>query len=215
VVAGVPFRLRLELSAIGFRGAASVVYDVQLPTGVHLADASSARAAAPLEGGLRTSSCLHACTIGWETGRSRRLFVYYALVVPVAAEAMLSAQITSTNRPDADAADDRASAIVRTVAPRLALGAPALVAGVPRPSRRFAFSFPVRLNGRAVRPESVRCTASVAGSTLHGAASRERGLARCAWNLPSGIAGASLKATAVVTARSLRASGTWLFTVGR
>jgi hypothetical protein len=215
VVAGVPFRLRLELSAVGFRGSASVVYDVQLPTGVHLADAGSARAAAPLEGGLRTSSCLHACTIGWETGRSRRLFVYYALVVPVAAEAMLSAQITSTNRPDAHAADDRASAIVRTVAPRLTLGVPQLVTGVPRPSRRFAFSFPVRLNGRAVQPDVVRCTASVAGTTLHGAVSRERGLAGCAWTLPPGTAGASLRTTAVVTARSLRTSGSWLFSVAR
>jgi hypothetical protein len=213
VVAGVPFRLRLELSATGFRGPASVVYDVELPTGIHFAYARLARASAPLEGGLRTSTCLHACTIGWDTSRSRRVFVYYTLVVPVAADAMLSAHITSTNHPDADAADDRAIAIVRAVAPRLTLGAPELVTGIPHASRPFTISIPLRLNGRAVQAVSVRCAAAVAGTTLRGTASRERGAVRCAWNLPPGVAGASLRTRAVVEARSLRASGSWLFSV--
>jgi hypothetical protein len=213
VIAGVPFRLRLELSATGFEGAASVVYDVQLPTGVHLADPRLARGTAPLQGSLRTSTCLHACTIGWDLARSRRLFVYYVLVVPVAAEAMLSAHITSSNHPDADAVDDRAAAIVRAVAPRLTLGAPGLLTGPPHASRPFAISIPVRLNGRSVQPESVRCAASVAGRTLRGTVSRARGALGCAWRVPSGVAGASLRATAAVTSRSLHASASWLFTV--
>jgi hypothetical protein len=215
VVAGVPFRLRLELTATGFRGAASVGYEVQLPTGVHLADAASARTAAPLDGGLRTSTCLHACTVGWDPSRGRRLFVYYVLVVPVAAEAMLSAHLTSTNHPDANVANDRAAAIVRAVPSRLTLGAPQLVAGAPRASRRFAVSIPVLLDGKAVRPQSVRCRATAAGMTLFGVATRERGFAGCAWALPGVVAGVTLRATAVVTAGLLRASGTWLFAVAR
>ena len=213
VVAGVPFRLRLELRATGFDGAASIGYDIQLPTGVHLADVRPARSAAPLDGGLRTSTCLHACTIGWDTDRGRSLFVYYAVVVPVAAEAMLSAHLTSTNHPDANADDDRAAAIVRAVAPRLTLGAPQLVTGVPQAARPFAVSIPVRLNGKTVRPDAVRCLATVAGVTLHGAVSMQQGAAACTWRLPSGTEGESLRVTAVVSAGSLRASGTWLFAV--
>jgi hypothetical protein len=215
VVAGVPFLVRLELSASGFSGGASIGYDIELPTGVHVADNGRRARAAPLENGLRTSSCLHACTIGWDTGRSRTLSVYYVFVVPVAADAMLSAHITATNHPDADAADDRDATSVTAVEPRLTLGSPQLFSGPPRESKAFVIIVPLRLNGAAVRPDSVRCTAVLRGATLRGAASRRPGAAECAWTLPRNSGGASLRSTVRVSARSLRTFGTWFFAVGR
>jgi hypothetical protein len=215
VVAGVPFRMRLELTTSGVTGGASVVYDIELPTGVHVTGTGSPRRAPPLENRLRTSSCLHACTIGWDTGRSRTLYVYYGFVVPVPADAMLSAHIASTNHPDHDTANDRTATSVTAVAPRLTLGSPQLLSGAPRTAKSFAIAVPVRLNGAAVRADIVRCLAMVRGVTLTGTATRRPGSIECAWRLPGSAAGTSLRSTVTVSARSLRASGTWLFSVGR
>jgi (2Fe-2S) ferredoxin len=215
VVAGVPFTMRLELRSRGVTGTASVVYELELPTGVHVAEAGRSRASPPESVRLRMSTCLHACTIGWDTSRRRRTFVYYAFVVPVAADAMISAHITGTNHPDRIAADDRVSTSVTAVPQRLALGAPQLVTGPPRAARAFAIAVPVRVYGEAVSPDAVRCVAEAGKATLRGAAVRRHGIAECGWTLPPGIGATTLRVRVTVAARSLRVSGSWLFSVGR
>jgi hypothetical protein len=213
VVAGVPFRVRVELTATGFRGVASVAYDLELPTGIHSAGVRLARSRLPLDGSLRTSTCSRACAIGWDTTRKRRLAVYYALVVPGPGRFLLGASISSTNHHDIQPADDRGSTIVSAVAPRLSLGTPRLVSGAPRAARTFSVTIPVRLNGVSVVPESVRCTATAKGVTLQGASSRRPGEAGCEWRLPVGSRGSTLHTTVTVVARSLRIRGSWLFAV--
>jgi hypothetical protein len=212
VVAGVPFRVRIELSATGVRGTAAVVYDLELPTGIHLAGVQLAPKPLPLHGRSKTSRCLRACTIGWDTSRTPRLFVYYALVVPGPGDFVLGASISGTNRHDANPTDDRGSTSVLAVSPRVTLGAPRLETGTPRAGRDFAISIPVLLNGRPVTPDFARCVATVGGVTLRGIAARRVGEAGCTWALPRGTAG-PIRVSVTVVARSLRASGAWLFAV--
>jgi hypothetical protein len=207
--------MRLVLTSSGISGGASVVYDIELPTGVHVLDTGSRRRQAPLENGPKTSTCLHACTIGWDASRSRTLSVYYVFVVPVAADAMLSAHIASTNHRDRNTANDRTATSVTAVAPRLTLGSPQLLTAAPRAAKSFAISVPVRLNGAAVHPDSVQCVAAVRGTTMTGTASRRSWAVECAWKLPADAGGRSLRSTVTVSARSLRVSGTWLFSVAR
>ena len=208
VIAGVPFRLRVELFVDRPAGAASVSYDVDLPTGVTVA-----RKPVRLRAGLLTSSCLRSCSIGWNTSQSRHLFVYYALVTPGPGEFIVEARIVSTGRSDARADDNADSATVVAVPARLTLGAPRLESGAPIAGRTFRVTLPVRRAGVAVTPTHARCLAAARGRTFQGVVTLGRGLVGCSWQIPSGSAGATLRTTVTVTAGSLRASTTWAFAI--
>jgi len=116
VVAGVPFRVRIAVTATGVAGPAAVTYSLDLPTGIHSDGVRLARTPLTLRGGRRTSMCLRGCSIGWDATRSHRLAVYYALVTPGPGTFILSASISTTNRPDARRADDVGSTTVVSVA---------------------------------------------------------------------------------------------------
>ena len=208
VAAGVPFRLRVELYVDRPAGAASVSYDVDLPTGVTVA-----RKQLRLRAGVLTSSCLRSCPVGWSTSQSRRLFVYYALVTPGPGEFIVEARIVATDRSDARAGDNTGTATIVAVPARLTLGAPQLESGAPIAGRAFRVTLSVRRSGVPVTPGGARCVATAVGLRLQGVATRGRGRVDCSWAIPRGSAGTTLRTTVTVTAGSLGASTSWAYAI--
>jgi hypothetical protein len=208
VTAGAAFLVRVELFTDASAGAASVTYDVDLPTGVRIA---ARRLRLPT--GALTSSCLRACSIGWNTDRSRRLFVYYRFVTPGPGEFIVEARLVSTNRSDARAGDDSGSATIVAVPARLALGQPLLAAGPPVAGRSFEVTVPVRRSGVAVQPTRGMCAGLIDDRALRVVVSLGRGRIGCTWSIPPGSAGKTLRTTVGATAGSLRARTTWVYAI--
>ena len=208
VPVGEPFRLRLELFTDGSDGAASVSYDLYLPT-----DFKVVLERLRLRNGAVTSSCLRACTVGWNSARSRRIFVYYVLIPPVPAEFMVAARIVATSHNDTRRSDDTGSTMIVAVPARLTLGTPQLERGAPVEGRTFQLAFPVHRSGMMVTPTGARCLAAVRGRSRQGVASLSHGRVRCSWEIPPRSAGTTLRTTVTATAGSLRASTSWNFAI--
>jgi len=208
VPVGVPFWLRVELFTDGTDGAASVSYDLYMPT-----DFKVVLGRLRLPNGAVASSCLRACTVGWNSARSRRTFVYYAIVPPVPAEFMVAARIVATNHKDTHRNDDTGRTMIVAVRARLALGVPRLDSGTPAAGRPFEVTVPVLRAGTRVTPVSARCLATALGRRLRGTATRGRGRVGCSWVIPTGSAGTTLRTTVTVTAGSLRAQTSWVYAI--
>jgi hypothetical protein len=208
VTVGAPFWLRVELYTDGTDGAASVSYDLYMPT-----DFRVVLKRVRLPNGAVTSSCLRACTVGWNSARSRRLFVYYALIAPVPAEFMIAARIVGTNHEDTHGSDDSGHTMIVAVPPRLTLGTPQFENGAPVAGRTFRLAFAVNRSGTQVSPSGARCTAVVRGRSQQGVAAFSRGEVRCAWAIPPGAAGTILRTSVTARAGSLRASTSWSFAI--
>jgi len=208
VFVGVPFWLRVELFTDGTDGGASVSYDLYMPT-----DFKVVLKRLRLRNGAVTSSCLRVCTVAWNSARSRRLFVYYALIPPVPAEFMVAARIVATNHEDTRRSDDTGSTMIVAVPARLTLGTPQFESGAPVEGRTFQVAFAVDRSGTPVSPTGARCLAAVRGRSRQGAASLGRGRVRCSWAIPLRSAGATLRTTVTATAGSLRASASWNFAI--
>ena len=208
VPVGEPFRLRVELFTDGSDGAASVSYDLYLPT-----DFKVVLERLRLRNGAVTSSCLRACTVGWNSARSRRIFVYYALIPPVPAEFMVAARIVSTGHRDARGNDDTGSAMIVAVPARLTLSTPRLEMGAPVEGRTFQMAFQVHRSGTQVTPTGARCVATVRGRSRQGVASFSHGRLGCSWQIPSRSAGTTLRTIVTAAAGSLRASTSWDFAI--
>lgn len=208
VTVGVPFWLRVELYTDGTDGAASLSYDLYLPT-----DFKVVLKRLRLPGGAATSSCLRACTVGWNSARSRRLFVYYALIPPVSAEFMVAARIVATNDKNTRRSDDTGRTMIVAVPARLTLGTPQFESGAPVEGRTFQLAFAVDRSGTPVSPTGAHCLAAVRGGPRQGVASLSRGRVRCSWAIPLRSAGTTLRTTVTVTAGSLRTSASWHFAI--
>ena len=205
---GAPFWLRVELYTDGTDGAASVSYDLYMPT-----DFRVVLKRVRLPNGAVTSSCLRACAVGWNSARSRRLFVYYALIPPVPAEFMIAARIVGTNQRDTNPGDDTGHTMIVAVPPRLTLGAPQFESGAPVAGRAFRLAFAVSRSGKPVRPSGAQCTAVVRGHSQQGVATLGRGQVRCAWSIPPGSAGTTVQTTVTATSGVLRSSASWEFAI--
>ena len=205
VTAGRPFYVRVQLFTDG-TGPASVTYDVDLPTGMDVVPAR-------LRGGAVTSSCLRACTVGWNATRSRQLSVYYALVPPGPGAFVVEASIVSTNRIDAHERDNTATATIVVVSPRLSFGRPVLESGPPVAGRDFGVTVPVRRGGTPVRPLRATCAAAAGSHVLAGVVMLRRGNIRCTWHIPSGAGRMTLRTHISATAGALRAAGSWLYAI--
>jgi hypothetical protein len=208
VPVGVPFWLRVELFTDGMDGAASVSYDLYMPT-----DFKLVLKRLRLPNGAATSSCLRACTVGWNSARSHRLFVYYAVVPPVAAEFMVAARIVATNHKDTRRSDDTGRTMIVAVPARLAFGTPQFESGPPVEGRTFQLAFAVNRSGTPVSPTGVRCLAAVRGRSRPGVAVSGYGRVRCAWGIPPRSNGTTLRTTVKVTAGSLHAATSWAFAI--
>ena len=205
VTAGRPFSVRVELFTDG-TGPASVTFDVDLPTGMNVVPAR-------LQGGAATSSCLRACTVGWNATRSPQLSVYYALVPPGPGAFVVEASIVSTNRIDARERDNIATATILVVSPRLSLGRPVLESGPPVAGRDFAVTVPVRRGGAPVRPRRATCGAALGSRVLAGVVMLRRGSIRCTWHIPPGAGRMTLRTHVSATMEALRATGSWLYAI--
>ncbi len=204
-VTGRPFYVRVELFTDG-TGPASVSYDVDLPTGMIVVPAR-------LRGGAVTSSCLRACTVGWNATRSRQLSVYYALVPPGPGAFVVEASIVSTNRIDARQRDNSATATIVVVSPRLSLGRPVLESGPPVAGRDFGVTVPVRRGGAPVRPRRATCGAGLGSHVFAGVVTLRRGSIRCSWHIPPGAGRMTLWTHISATVGALRAAGSWLYAI--
>jgi hypothetical protein len=208
VPTGRSFYVRVDLFT-DRAGAASVTYDLDLPTGV------SVRAPVRLETGGVTSGCLRACAVGWNAARSRRLSVYYALVPPGPGAFVVQATIVSTDRPDTRVSDNTATATIVVVPARLTLGRPVLADGAPAAGHSFTVTVPVRRGGIPVRPRRATCRAVIGTRSLTGAVSLARGTIGCSWSIPSGTGGRTLRTTVSAGAGTLRVAGSWLYSIRR
>ena len=208
VPVGVPFWLRVELFTDGTDGAASASYDLYLPT-----DFKVVLGRVRLPNGTVASSCLRACAVGWNSARSRRIFVYYALIPPVPAEFMVAARIVGTSHKDTRRNDDTGRTMIVAVRAHLALGVPRLDSGAPIAGRTFEVTVPVRRAGVRLTPVGARCLATALGRRLRGTAKRGRGRVGCSWMIPRGSAGTTLRTTVTVTAGSLRAQTSWVYAI--
>ncbi len=206
VTTGRPFYVRLELFT-DRAGAASVTYDIDLPTGVVV------RAPVRLASGALTSGCLRACAVGWDATRSRSLSVYYALAPPGPGAFVVQSTIVSTDHPDTRTGDNTAIATIVVVQAHLTLGRPLLAHGAPIAGHPFAVTVPVRRSGVAIRPVRAVCAAAVGARALAGAVSLARGTIGCAWSVPPGTAGRTLRTTVRAKAGTLRATGSWLYSI--
>lgn len=206
VTTGRPFYVRLELFTDG-AGAAAVTYDVDLPTGVGV------RAPVRLAAGAVTSGCLRACTVGWNATRSRRLSLYYALVPPGPGAFVVQSSIVSTDRPDARASDNTATATIVVVPARLTLGRPVPVDGAPVAGRPFAVTVAVRRGGVPIRPRRAACGAAIGGRSLAGVVSLTRGTIGCSWSIPNGTGRRTLRTTVSASEGTLRVAGSWLYSI--
>jgi hypothetical protein len=207
VPTGRRFYVRLDL-VTDAPGAAAVTYDVDLPTGVEVPGPVR------LANGAVTSTCLRACTIGWNATRSGRLSVYYAFLPPGPGAFVVEATIVSTNHADDRAGDDDATVTVVVAPARLTLGRPALAGGPPAAGRRFTVTIPVRRGGVAVRPASASCGATIGRRSLAGQVSLARGSIRCSWSIPRGTRRRTLRTRVSARAGPLRAAGSWLYAIG-
>jgi hypothetical protein len=207
VTAGVPFFVRVELFT-DTSTAASVAYDVDLPTGVRVT-AKPFR----LRTGAVTSSCLRACTVGWNAARSRRLSVYYALVTPGPGEFIVEARLVSTDRSDARRADNSGSATMVAVRVRLTLGQPLLESGPPVAGHAFEVAVPVVRSGIPIRPTGGRCVAAIGDRSLGVVISVGQDGVRCQWTIPRGSAGKTLRTTVGARKGALRVSSSWLYAI--
>ena len=212
VPVGVPFWLKVELYTSGTDGAASVSYDLYMPT-----DFRVVLKRLRLPNGASTSSCLRACVVGWNSARSPHLFVYYALIPPVPAEFMVRARIVATNRKDTQrqGIDDRGSTTYcfagqRTSRPRGATtrcghpGCGPHLRGDRTGSARRCAGDPGR---RSLRRDRSGSHASRHSNTRTGAR----------WLLvliPRDSAGTMLRTTVSVMSGLLRARTSWAYAIG-
>jgi len=206
-VVGKPFYVRMQLSTDA-AAAASVTYDIDLPTGLEV------RSPVRLGNGAVTSGCLRSCSVGWNAARARTLAIYYALLPPGPGAFVLQSTIASTDRADSRPRDNTATITIVVVAARLSLGPPMLDSSRPLAGRRFSVTVPVRRSGVPVRPDHAVCRAVVGDRSVAGTASLTHAAVVCTWRIPRGTAGRTLRTTVRARAGVLSAARSWLYSIG-
>jgi hypothetical protein len=181
------------------KGVRTATYAIDFPAGLAVQRAATIRG-----GGYAGTStiCTSGCAVAIPDGRIG-VTGHYRLLARSPGRYAVTIRLTSTGRPDPASDNDRATTEIVVKAPTVAVVAGRAVATptVPRAGRPFALTLPLTRAGAPVIPASVRCTATLGGRVLVGARAALVGRARCTWRIPTGSAGAKLRATLVATAR--------------
>jgi hypothetical protein len=205
-VAGEEFRLKLQLVNAPLDedvpsppGPALATYDIVLPSGLVVLPAGP-----DLAGWGPGADCVSRCPVDvYNGGSPTGVLIHYRLRAVAAGSYVVKVSITSSGRPDPELRNNEITYAITVVAPaRSKITAGRVVSSPPSPQagKPYALTLPLTKAGEPVTPASVRCTATLQSQALKGVAARAPGKARCAWKIPAGAAGKTIRARITATA---------------